>query len=195
MPNDIPSNGPRERRSENRTNIIDRSYSVEINLGRPIPIYQLKLRDISGHGVCILVKEGSSILNHLEVDQVLEMKYWSESRSEPTGYLKAQVKYISKQEKGPFKKHYLIGLFIKDKHDFIPNDTESKSLEANAELNNTITSKGDSAGGRRESERRQLSDTGYAEERRSGQDRRSGMDRRSDVDRRTGVDRRGDRNF
>ena len=194
MPNDIPSNVPRERRSENRTLIIDRSYSVEINLGRPIPIYQLKLRDISGHGACLLVKEGSSILNHLEVDQVLEMKYWSESRSEPTGYLKAQIKYISKQDKGPFKKHYLIGLFIKDKHDFISNDTESESFKANAGLNDTITQKGNS-GGRRESERRQLSDTGYVEERRSGQDRRSGLDRRSDVDRRTGVDRRSDRNF
>jgi len=194
MPNDIPSNVPRERRSENRTIIIDRSYSVEINLGRPVPIYQLKLRDISGHGVCLLVKEGSSILNHLEVDQVLEMKYWSESRSEPTGYLKAQVKYISKQDKGPFKKHYLIGLFIKDKHDFISNDTESESLKANTGLNDTTTQKGNSDG-RRESERRQLSDTGYVEERRSGQDRRSGLDRRSDVDRRTGVDRRSDRNF
>ncbi len=194
MPNDIPSNLPRERRSENRTLIIDRSYSVEINLGRPIPIYQLKLRDISGHGVCLLVKEGSSILDHLEVEQVLKMKYWSESRSEPTGYLKAQVKYISKQDKGPFKKHYLIGLFIKDKHDFISNDTESKSFKANADLNDEITQKGNS-GRRRESERRQLQDTGYVDERRSGQDRRSGLDRRSDVDRRSGVDRRGDRNF
>lgn len=194
MPNDIPPNVPRERRSENRTLIIDRSYSVEINLGRPIPIYQLKLRDISGHGVCLLVKEGSSILDHLEVDQVLEMKYWSESRSEPTGYLKAQVKYISKQDEGPFKKHYLIGLFIKDKHDFISNDTESESLQANPGLNDTITPKGNS-GGRRESERRQLPDTGYVEERRSGEDRRSGLDRRSDVDRRSGVDRRSDRNF
>jgi len=194
MPNDILTNVPQERRSENRTIIIDRSYSVEINLGRPIPIYQLKLRDISGHGVCILVKEGSSILNHLEVDQVLEMKYWSESRSEPTGYLKAQVKYTSKQDEGPFKKHYLIGLFIEDKHDFISNDTESDSFKANPGLNDTISQKGNS-GRRQESERRQLPDTGYVEERRSGQDRRSGLDRRSDVDRRSGVDRRGERNF
>ena len=193
MTDDVSTNYLEERRSEHR-NILDQLYSVEIDLGRPIPIYQLKLRDISGHGVCILVKEGSSILNHLEVDQVLEMKYWSESRSEPTGYLKAQVKYTSKQDEGPFKKHYLIGLFIEDKHDFISNDTESESFKANAGLNDTITQKGNS-GGRRESERRQLSDTGYVEERRSGQDRRSGLDRRSDVDRRSGVDRRGERNF
>jgi len=109
MPEDIPTNVSNERRSENRTVIIERSYSVEIDIGRSIPIYQLKLRDISGHGVCLLVKEGSSILDHLEVDQVLEMKYWSESRSEPKGFLKAQVKYISKQDEGPFKKHFFIG--------------------------------------------------------------------------------------
>jgi hypothetical protein len=194
MSNDTPPNPIEERRSENRTIIIDRSYSVEINLGRPIPIYQLKLRDISGQGVCILVKEGSSILDHLEVDQVLEMKYWSESRSEPTGYLKAQVKYILKQDEGPFKKHYLIGLFIKDKHVFVSQDTDSESSEANPDLNDEINQKG-SSGGRRQSERRKLPDTGYVDERRSGQDRRSGMDRRSDVDRRSGVDRRGERNF
>ena len=194
MQGDFPTTVSRERRSESRTVTIDRSYSVEIDLGRPIPIYQLKLRDISGHGACLLVKEGSSILDHLKVDQVLKMKYWSESRSEPKGFLKGQIKYISKQDEGPFKRHYLIGLFIKDKHEFISDDTQSESLKANADLNDKNTRKGKSDR-RLGSERRQLTNTGYVEERRSGQDRRSGVDRRSNVDRRSGVDRRGERNY
>ena len=141
-----------------------------------------------------MVKEGSSILDHLKVDQVLKMKYWSESRSEPKGFLKGQIKYISKQDEGPFKRHYLIGLFIKDKHEFNPDDTQSESLKANADLNDKNTRKGKSDR-RLGSERRQLTNTGYVEERRSGQDRRSGVDRRSNVDRRSGVDRRGERNY
>jgi hypothetical protein len=67
---------PENRRSENRTSIIEQPYSVEIALGRSIPIYHLKVKDISGDGLCILVKEDSSILNLLEIGQVLEMKYW-----------------------------------------------------------------------------------------------------------------------
>ncbi len=56
----------KERRSENRKS-IDRFYCVEIDLGRPLPIYQFKLRNISGHGACVLVKEDSSILKSLKI--------------------------------------------------------------------------------------------------------------------------------
>lgn len=194
MADDISTRMPENRRSENRTSIIEQPYSVEIVLGRSIPIYHLKVKDISGDGLCILVKEDSSILNLLEIGQVLEMKYWSKSSSEPIGYLKAQIKYISKQDKEPFKRHHLIGLFIQDKQDFISDNTESKWLKANTDLKDKNTPNGKS-GRRWGYERRKLSDTGYVEERRSGSDRRSGLDRRSKVDRRSGLDRRGDRNY
>ena len=187
MPDDVSTSNLKERRSENRTTLAE-LYSVEIDLGRPLPIYQLKLRDISGHGRCILVHEGSSILKHLKVGQELKMKYWIESRSEPGGFFKAKVKHISKQDKGRFKNHVLIGLYIKEKHDFDPDKLVSAVTEANRDTRGHVNR-------RQALDRRELAKSGYVEERRSGQDRRSGLDRRSGVDRRSGADRRSDRNL
>ena len=187
MPDDVSTNNPKERRSENRTTLAE-LYSVEIDLGRPLPVYQLKLRDISGHGRCILVHKGSSILKHLKVGQDLKMKYWTDSRSEPGGFFKAKVKHISKQDEGRFKDHCLIGLFIKEKHDFDPDKPVPALTEANRDTRGHVDR-------RQTIDRRKLAKSGYVEERRSGQDRRSGIDRRSGVDRRSGADRRSDRNL
>ena len=180
MSDKIPTNHLDEKRSEQR-DIVDQPYSVEINLGRPIPVYQLKLRDISGHGSCILVKEDSSILDHLMVGQNLKMKYWTDSRSETMGYLRAQVIHISKPEEEQFKNHYSIGLLIEEKHDFLIDRPESGATKTGADIN--LLADGD-ADRRQVDERRQIVSSGYVKERRSGHDRRSGLDRRAGVDRR-----------
>jgi len=187
MSDDASTNYPEEKRSEPRK-LLDQPYSVEIDLGRRIPAYQLKLRDISGHGSCIIVQKDSLILNHLTVGQELKMKYWTDSRAEPMGYFRVQVIHISKPVEEQFKKQYLIGLFIKERHDFVSVKTESGSIKADRDINGDVDR-------RQATERRITSNTGYVEERRSGQDRRRGMDRRSGVDRRAGVDRRGERNY
>jgi len=187
MVDEVSTNHFDERRSEHR-NKFGQLYSVEIDLGRPVPIYQLKLRDISGHGRCIFVQEDSSILNHLKVDQELKMKYWTDSRSEPRGFFKAQVKHISKQDEGQFKNHYLIGLFIKEKHDFVLDKAESGLFKPGRATKSDVDR-------RQATDRRELANSGYIAERRSGQDRRSGIDRRGCVDRRNGVDRRSERNL
>ena len=189
MPDDTPTNHLEEKRSEHR-DIVDQPYSVEINLGRPIPVYQMKLRDISGHGSCILVKEDSSILNHLMVGQNLKMKYWTDSRSETRGYLRAQVIHISKPEDEQFKNHYSIGLLIEERHDFDLDQTESGSIKTDGDMNVVLKNDADR---RRATERRQVINSGYIKERRSGHDRRSGLDRRAGVDRRAGADRRSTR--
>ncbi|MBW2412287.1 MAG: PilZ domain-containing protein [Deltaproteobacteria bacterium] len=189
MPDDTPTNHLEEKRSEHR-DIVDQPCSVEINLGRPIPAYQMKLRDISGHGSCILVKEDSSILKHLMVGQNLKMKYWTESRAETRGYLRAQVIHISKPEAEQFKNHYSIGLLIEEKHDFVRDKPESRALKTDGDIN--VDMQGD-AERRQATERRQVISSGYVPERRSGQDRRSGLERRAGVDRRTGADRRSAR--
>lgn len=187
MSDDVSTNHLEEKRSEHR-NILDQPYSVEIDLGRPIPAFQLKLRDISGHGSCILVQEDSSILNHLMVGQQLKMKYWTDSRTEPRGYFRAQIIHISKPDEEQFKNHYSIGLFIEEKHDFVLDKAGSGSIKADSDI------KGD-ADRRQATDRRKLVNSGYVKERRSGQDRRSGLDRRAGVDRRTGIDRRSERNL
>ena len=176
-----------EKRAEHR-NTIDQPYSVEIDLGRPIPAYQLKLRDISGHGSCILVRENSAILDHLMIGQNLKMKYWTDSITEPGGYFRAQVIHISKPDEEQFQNHYSIGLLIEEKHDYVDDQADSESIEADSQRT-------DSHDRRQIPDRRIAKKSGYIKERRSGQDRRSGLERRAGVDRRSGIDRRIERNL
>jgi hypothetical protein len=187
MANEVSPRHLGEKRSEHR-NTIDQPYSVEIDLGRPIPAFQLKLRDISGHGSCILVQENSSILDHLMIGQNLKMKYWTDSITDPGGYFRAQVIHISKPDEEQFSNHYSIGLLIEEKHDFVLDEAESESIQAESDTIANVDR-------RQTPDRRKAKDSGYVIERRSGQDRRSGLDRRAGADRRAGVDRRSGRNF
>jgi hypothetical protein len=161
---------------------------VEIDLGRPIPAYQLKLRDISGHGSCILVRENSSLLEHLMIGQNLKMKYWTDSITDPGGFFRAQVIHISKPEEEQFKDHYSIGLLIEEKHDFVTDKAEAEPITADSERTDNVDR-------RQTPDRRIAKKSGHVKERRSGEDRRSGLDRRAGADRRSGVDRRRERNF
>ena len=107
----ISRNQVKERRSENRRS-IDRFYCVEIDLGRPLPIYQFKLRNISGHRACVLVKEDSSILKSLKIGQRLKMNYWSGENLGATKTWHVQIKHITKQIYGSLKGHFLVGFSI-----------------------------------------------------------------------------------
>ncbi len=100
-----------EKRSEPRS-ITEGLYSVEINLGGSIPIYQFKLRDISASGACILIREDSPILKHLKVGQILNMKYYSTDKSNPTEYFKSEIMHITKTDSGRLKGHYLVGVLV-----------------------------------------------------------------------------------
>ena len=98
-----------EKRSEPRTRTED-LYSVEINLGGSIPIYQFQLRDTSPSGACILIREDSPILKHLHVGQQLDMKYYSMDKSNPTEYFKSEIMHITKSDTARLKGHYLVGV-------------------------------------------------------------------------------------
>lgn len=100
-----------EGRSEKRKS-IDRFYRVEIDLGPPLPIYQFKVRNISEHRACILVKDGSSILKSLEIGQKLKMNYWSGKNLGMTKTWHVQIKHITKQIHDPLKGHFLVGFSI-----------------------------------------------------------------------------------
>ena len=101
----------KKRRFEKRKR-LDRFYYVEIDLGSPLPIYQFKVRDISEHRACVLVKEGSSILKSLKTGQKLKMKYWSGDNLGATKTWHVQIKHITKQIHGSFKGHSIVGFSI-----------------------------------------------------------------------------------
>ena len=105
-----------ERRCEPRR-IIDKYYSVEFLKGDLEFSYQFKIRDISSKGICVLVKGDSDLLNHIEVGEILNLKYYSNDSSKSAEYLKTKIKHINKDDTGRFKGLYLVGLSILEDQD------------------------------------------------------------------------------
>ena len=58
---------------ESRT-ILDKYYSVQFSLSKMDPAYLFKLRDISSNGLCILVKQDSTVFRQLNEGDILDME-------------------------------------------------------------------------------------------------------------------------
>ena len=99
-----------ERRSESRQSAKG-FYTAEIRIVG-VPVYEVKLKDLSSIGACILFQNNSSLLNHLQIGQDLKVKYFLEDRSKPSEMFQAKVKHITEVQEGRFKGYYLAGLSI-----------------------------------------------------------------------------------
>jgi len=107
-----------DRRSQPR--LIPGQYSsVEFSLTGVVHLYQFRIWNISPEGMGVLVKEGSEVLEHLKVGDVLNLKYYRQQQVDPPEYLKTEIRHITKDEQGKFKGHYLVGFSILEK----PNAT------------------------------------------------------------------------
>ncbi|OGP59206.1 MAG: hypothetical protein A2V65_12460 [Deltaproteobacteria bacterium RBG_13_49_15] len=102
---------PKERRSSPRT-LIDRYYSVQFSFSKKTPTYQFKLRDISENGLCILVKEDSTVLDHVKVGEIIEMKFAPSESPARLKMLRTQIRHITKSNEGRYRGHFLVGLLI-----------------------------------------------------------------------------------
>ena len=100
-----------EIRSELRT-ILDKYYSVQFSLSKMDPAYLFKLRDISSNGLCILVKQDSTVFRQLKEGDILDMEYNPTRSSGPTKLFKTQI--TSKNCYDRFKGHSLVELAIID---------------------------------------------------------------------------------
>ena len=85
--------------------------TAEVKL-KAVPIHQLKLRDTSRHGACLLIKKDSAIIKHLAIDQTLNILFHSVERSNPNGEFKVMVRHITEGKPGRFDGHYLVGVKI-----------------------------------------------------------------------------------
>lgn len=103
-----------ESKVESRT-ILDNYYSVQFTLSRMDPAYLFKLRDISSNGLCILVKQDSTVFKQLKVGDVVDMEYNPKEFSGSTKLLKTQI--TSKNCYDRFKGHSLVELSIIDNED------------------------------------------------------------------------------
>jgi hypothetical protein len=108
------SNKGGNRRSEPRIK-SDTYSSVEFSISSLAFILQFKIWETSASGMSILVKEDSTVLDHLTIGDVLDMKYYpAESTSNPIT-LKTEIKHITMDVPQRIKGHYLVGLSILEK--------------------------------------------------------------------------------
>lgn len=101
-------------RPEDRQHRIrfDKLRSVELFIGELNRIYQFKLWGNALTSMFVLVKEGSEILDLLNVGEIVSMKYYGQENDRPTEALETRIKYINKVDQGRFKGHYLTGLAL-----------------------------------------------------------------------------------
>ena len=100
-----------EKRSEPR-NILDQYCSVEFSVSSREPVYLFKIKDVSSLGIGILVKENSAVLKHLNVGDVLDMKYNPAESLYLPEYIRTEIKHITKLDYSPYREHYLVGLLL-----------------------------------------------------------------------------------
>jgi len=98
---------------------IDKNYNVQLVIDELESVFQFRLLNISLKGRCILVEEGSEVLNHIKVGSVFEILF------NPKGAgviesLKTEVRYITKDDSGIYDGHYLVGLSILKKKNVLP---------------------------------------------------------------------------
>lgn len=100
-----------ERRSEPRE-LLNLYHSVEFSFREPGPIYQFKLRNVSSRGLCILVKENSVLMQHLQVGDIINMQYRAPETPTLANPLKTRIRHISREGSGRYRHHFLVGLSV-----------------------------------------------------------------------------------
>ncbi|RJQ58579.1 MAG: hypothetical protein C4530_10450 [Desulfobacteraceae bacterium] len=106
-----------EESTKEMENPLDRFYSVEFSIHGLNLLYQSRIwmgRAWSNAAASMfaLVKENSNILDWLQVGDVLNMKYYSNDSMCPTRNFDTKIEYITRDQNGRFKGHYLVGLEI-----------------------------------------------------------------------------------
>jgi hypothetical protein len=100
-----------ERRAEPRVARLS-NHRVEFKFPG-VPVYQLKVRDISDRGAGVVVKADSNFVAMIAVGQELTMRLLSpvESKSR-VGLYRSRIEHISELESGRFKGHLVVGISL-----------------------------------------------------------------------------------
>ena len=87
-------------------------HSVELPINSLKLKYQCRLRKNGITAMFVLVKENSDILHCLRVGDILKMNYYCVDSATPPESLETEIQFITKNDSGKFKGHYLVGLNI-----------------------------------------------------------------------------------
>jgi hypothetical protein len=102
---------PVERRAEPRAVQLS-NHRVEFKFPG-VPVYQLKVRDLSEKGAGVVVKAGSNFLTLIAIGQELNMKLLCPAESRyPAGHFTSRVQHVSELANGRFKGHLVVGISI-----------------------------------------------------------------------------------
>jgi PilZ domain len=106
-----PTGQQPERRTEPRSTRLP-SHRVEIKFPS-VPVYQLKVRDVSSGGAGIIVRADSKFLTMVQVGQELSVNFLAPADvATLSGHHQLRVEHITELEKGRFKGHLVVGISI-----------------------------------------------------------------------------------
>jgi len=105
---------PPDRRIEPRAIKLS-NHSAEFKIPG-VPVYQLKVRDLSANGGGIVARADSKILNLIRIGQELDVKLISfAGATGQSGHYKSRIEHISEVKEGRFRGHMVVGILILDK--------------------------------------------------------------------------------
>ena len=78
-------------------------------------IYQFRIWNVSPQGMCVVVRKDSELLKHLNVGDVIDLRYHPNDLKDPIVNLTTEIRHITKQEEGKFRHHSLVGLLISER--------------------------------------------------------------------------------
>jgi len=107
-----PTGKQPERRTEPRSTQPP-SHRVEIKFPS-VPVYQLKVRDVSSSGAGIIVRADSKFLTMVQVGQELSVNFLAPADAATlSGHHQLRIEHITELEKGRFKGHLVVGISIR----------------------------------------------------------------------------------
>jgi hypothetical protein len=105
---------PPDRRIEPRVTKLS-NHSAEFKIPG-VPVYQLKVRDLSVNGAGIVARTDSKILNMIRIGQELDVKLISFAETtDSSGHYRSRIEHISEVKEGRYHGHMVIGISILNK--------------------------------------------------------------------------------
>jgi hypothetical protein len=105
---------PPDRRIEPRVSKLS-NHSAEFKIPG-VPVYQLKVRDLSVNGAGIVARTDSKILNMIRIGQELDVKLISFAETtDSSGHYRSRIEHISEVKEGRYHGHMVIGISILNK--------------------------------------------------------------------------------
>ena len=101
------------QRTEKRE-VIKQYYSVEIAIDGAGHINQFVIYDMSASGLCLLVREDSSLLKRIKVGEKYRMKYYPVNLLDQVKLIDTRICHITRSENSSLSGHYMVGLALEN---------------------------------------------------------------------------------